>query len=143
MKKYAAIVSSYLGRVGFYFLLTILLFSFVALATYSTTFNLVLVWTSLLFALLLGLADGIFAIKGKVSYALKLCLYTLIAIAAFSVSFVLISGVIESGKSAVWSIFLFAIFMVVVSGVRGAIYAVMAKKENEGKSYDYLYTAKK
>ncbi len=133
-------MSAYLGRVGLYFLVIILLFSLIALVTGSSTVNLVLVWSALLFGVLLALADGVFNLKFLGSYAVKLVIHAVLAVIAFAVSFVLVSGVIETGKSAVWSIFLFACLVVIVAAVRGVIHMVCAKKENETKSYDYLYT---
>ncbi len=142
MKKFIALASAYLGRVGFYFLLTLVVFSLIAQITGSSTVNLVLVWSALMFGALLGLANGVFSLKFLGIYAVKLIVHGILAVASFALSFVLCSGVIESGRSAVWSIFLFAVFMTVMEALRGIIHALATRKENANKSYDYLYTAK-
>ncbi len=142
MKKFITLASAYFGRVGFYFLLTISLFAIIASATGSATVNLVLIWSALLFAALIGLADGVFKLKFLGSYPVKLMIHIVLSTLSFALSFVLISGVIESGKSKVWSIFLFLIFASLVGVVRGIFYAIMKKKQNADQSYDYLYTPK-
>ncbi len=142
MKKLLSLVPGYVGRMGFYFLLVIVIFSVISAATGGSTVNLALVWSALVFGAVLSLADGVFALKFLGSYAVKLIVHTAIAIGAFALAFVAVSGVIEGGRSAVWSIFLFAILMCVISGIRAVIHAFAAKKENDQKSYDYLYTAK-
>ena len=144
MKKVYSAVSSYLGHVGFYFLLTILFFSVVALVKVSATFNLVLVWSALLFAALLGLADVVFALKFLGSYLVKLVVHIILATVAFAVSFVWISGgIIEESSTAVVGVLAFAFIMILVSVVRGVVHTAFSKKENENKAYNYLYTAQK
>ncbi len=144
MKKVYSVVSSYLGHVGFYFLLTILVFSIVALVKVSSTFNLVLVWSALLFAALLALADGVFALKFLGSYLVKLVVHIILATVAFAISFVFVSdGVIEESSTAVVGVLAFAFVMILISVVRGVIHSAFAKKENESKAYHYLYTAQK
>jgi hypothetical protein len=142
MKKFVSIVSSYLGHVGFYFLLVILVFSFIALAAASATFNLVLVWSALLFSALLGLSDGLYALKFLGSYLLKAFLHVIFATASFAISFIAVSGVIEAGSTAVVGVLLFAVLMVIITAIRCVFYYVGSKKENENKAYDYLYTSK-
>ncbi len=142
MKKCISLVSAYLGRVGFYFLLTILLFSLIALVTGSSTVNLVLIWSALLFGGLLGLADEVFKIRFLGSYAVKTVIHSVLAVLAFAISFVFVSGVIETEQSKVWSIFLFAILVLIVAVIRGITHMLLSKKANETKSYDYLYTSK-
>ena len=142
MKKFISIASSYLGRLGFYFLLVILVFSFIALATGSATVNLALVWTALVFAALLWLADGIFALKFIGSYLLKAFIHVVLAIASFAISFIAISGVIEAGRTAVVGVLFFAVLMLLITSVRCVIYYACAKKANENKAYNYLYTTK-
>ena len=56
MKKFVSILGSYLGRVGVYFMLVMLVFGFVSLAMASSSVGLVLIWTALLFAVLTGFA---------------------------------------------------------------------------------------
>ena len=141
MKKFISIASSYLGHVGVYFLLVVLVFSFIAQATGSATFNLVLVWSSLLFAAFLGLSDGVFALKFLGSYLLKAFIHVILATASFAISFIAVSGVINSGSTAVIGVLAFAVLMVIIAAVRCVIYYVGAKKENESKSYNYLYTS--
>ncbi len=142
MKKFTSILSSYLGHVGFYFLLVMLIFAFVALATFSATVNLVLIWSALLFSALLALWDFAFKLKFLGAYAVKLILHTILTVLSFALSFVWVSGVIESGKSAVWSILIFSIFMIFIAGIRSVFHVMASKKENESKTYDYLYTPK-
>lgn len=142
MKKFISIASSYLGHLGFYFLLVMLVFSFIALATGSATVNLPLVWTALMFAALLGLADGVFALKFLGSYFLKAFIHVVLAIASFAIAFIAVSGVIESGRTAVVGVLFFAVLMLLITSVRCVIYYAVAKKANEKKTYDYLYTPK-
>jgi len=142
MKKFVSIASSYLGHVGFYFLLVILVFSFIALAAASATFNLVLVWSALLFSALLGLFDGVYSLKFLGSYLLKAFLHVVFATASFAISFIAVSGVIEAGSTAVVGVLLFAVLMIIITAIRCTFHYVGAKKENENKAYDYLYTSK-
>ncbi len=141
-KRLTSLLSSYLGHMGFYFLLAVLPFAFVALVTMASTFNLVVIWSALLFAALLALCDFVFLVKAIRSYAVKLSIHAVLAVVCFAIAFVAVSGVIESGKSALWSIFLFAVFMILVSVIRGVLYTLMTKKANDTKTYDYLYTPK-
>ncbi len=142
MKKFVSIASAYLGHVGFYFLAVVLVFALIALATASATVNLVLIWSALLFAALLALADGVYALKFLGSYLLKAFIHTVLAVAAFALSFVAVSGVIQSGSTAVMGVLLFAVLMVVITAVRCVCHYVGYKKQNENKAYDYLYTSK-
>ncbi len=142
MKKFISLASACLGRVGFYFLLVILVFAMIAAVTGYATINVALVWSALLFGALLGLSDGVYTLKFLGSYAVKAIVHTVLAVLSFALSFVLVSGVIETGKSAVWSIFLFGCLAALITVIRGIIHMVCAKKENETKTYDYLYTPK-
>ena len=142
MKKMISFCSSYLGHMGAYFMLTMLIFGFVSLAMESATVNLVLIWTGLLFAALVACSDLVYKLSFLGSYLAKTVIHGILTIASFAVSFILVSGVIERGKTAVYGVLLFSVFYIILAVIRCVYYFVTAKKENAKKEYQSLYTPK-
>lgn len=142
MKKFISFVRSYLGHVGAYFMFTMLLFILfsMALGLPSSTFNTPLVWTSLLFAALVGIADYVFFLP--VSYFLKLVIHGVLSTAAFGLSFVAVSGLVERGRTGLFGILGFLVFYVVLAVIRGIYHSVTERKAREGSGYTSLYTPK-
>lgn len=142
MKKMISFIRSYLGHMGAYFMLTMLVFGFVTVALESPTFNLVLLWAALLFAGLVALCDLVFGISVLGSYLAKVVIHGILTVASFAVSFILVAGVIERGKTAVYGVIAFSIFYVILATVRCVYHYATAKKENAKKDYQSLYTPK-
>ena len=71
---------------------------------------------------------------------LYICLLYLFA--SFAVSFILVAGVIERGKTAVYGVIAFSLFYVILATVRCVYHYATAKKENAKKDYQSLYTPK-
>lgn len=142
MKKMISFCRSYLGHMGAYFMLTMLVFGFVSVAMESATVNLVLIWTALLFSALVALCDLVFAISALGSYLAKTVIHGVLTVASFAVSFIWVSGVIERGKTAVYGVLLFAVFYLVLAVIRCTYHFATSKKENAKKEYQSLYTPK-
>lgn len=142
MKKLISFVRSYLGHAGAYFMLTMLVFGVVALATDSATVNLRLIWTALLFGVLVALCDYIFVCSFLGSYLAKVVFHGILTVASFAVSFVWVSGLIERGKTAVFGVLFFAVFYVILAVIRCVYHFAGEKKANAKKEYHSLYTPK-
>jgi hypothetical protein len=108
----------------------------------SPTFNLVLLWAGLLFAGLVALCDLVFGISVLGSYLAKVVIHGILTVASFAVSFILVAGVIERGKTAVYGVIAFSVFYVILATVRCVYHYATAKKENAKKDYQSLYTPK-
>lgn len=141
MKKFFSAVYDYVGHVGFYFLLTMLVFSCIAVAKASSVVALGLVWAGITFGILMGFADYVYRIKILGSYVLKAFIHTVLAVIAFAVAFVWVADVIAEGSTAVVGVLAFAVLMAVVSVIRCVIHSILARKENAKKEYEYLYTS--
>ena len=142
MKKMISFCRSYLGHMGAYFMLTMLVFGFVSLVMESPTVNLVLIWTALLFAALVALCDLVFGLSFLGSYLVKITVHGILTIASFALSFVFVSGVIERGKTAVYGVIAFSVFYLILAVIRSVYHIATAKKENAKKEYQSLYTPK-
>ncbi len=142
MKKMISFCRSYLGHMGAYFMLTMLVFGFVSLVMESPTVNLVLIWTDLLFAALVALCDLVFGLSFLGSYLVKITVHGILTIASFAMSFVFVSGVIERGKTAVYGVIAFSVFYLILAVIRSVYHIATAKKENAKKEYQSLYTPK-
>ena len=142
MKKIISFFRSYLGHVGAYFMFTMLLFILfnMALGLPSDTFRAPLVWTSLLFAALVGIADYVFLLS--VPYFMKLVLHGVLSTAAFGISFVAISGLVERGRTGLFGILGFLLLYILLAAIRGIYHSVSEKKANARSKYTSLYTPK-
>lgn len=142
MKKLISYVRSYLGHVGAYFMFTMLLFILfsMALGLPSSTFNTPLVWTSLLFSVLVGIADSVFFLP--ISYLLRLVVHGVLCTAAFGLSFVAVSGLVERGRTGLFGILGFLVFYIVLAVIRGVYHSVTERKAREDAGYSSLYTPK-
>lgn len=144
MKKGISFLRSYVGHVGAYFMFTMLAFVIFskAIGLPSDTFNTQLVWTSLLFAALVGAADYVFRLAFLGSYYVKLVVHGILVTVSFALSFVVASGLVERGRTAMFGILAFFIFYLVIAAVRCVYHSVTTKKSNEKESYTNLYTPK-
>jgi|GEM_PF-1315080 hypothetical protein len=144
MKKWLSFLRSYVGHVGAYFMFTILAFVLFskAIGLPSDTFNTPLVWTSLLFAALVGAADYVFRLAFLGSYYVKLVVHGILVTVSFALSFVVASDLVERGRTAMFGILSFFVFYLVIAAVRCVYHSVTAKKSNERESYTNLYTPK-
>ena len=144
MKKWLSFLRSYIGHVGAYFMFTVLTFVLFskALGLPSDTFNTPLVWTSLLFAALVGAAEYVFRLAFLGSYYVKLVVHGILATVSFALSFVVASDLVERGKTAMFGILAFFILYLVIAAVRCVYHSVTTKKSNEKESYTNLYTPK-
>ena len=109
MKKWLSFLRSYVGHVGAYFMFTILAFVLFskAIGLPSDTFNTPLVWTSLLFAALVGAADYVFRLAFLGSYYVKLVVHGILVTVSFALSFVVASDLVERGRTAMFGILSF------------------------------------
>ena len=142
MKKFISGLGSYLGHVGAYFMFTMLVFGVASKISLGTTVNLVLIWTSLLFAAMTGLADLIFRIRSLTSLFVKVLLHGIATVASFAVAFVLCSNVVERGKTALFGVLLFALLYIVLATIACVYRALAERKANGEASYQSIYTPK-
>lgn len=144
MKKLISFLRSYLGHVGAYFMFTMLVFILfsMAMGLPSDTFNTPLVWTSLLFSALVGVADYVFHVRFLGSYFVKLAIHGILCTVAFGVSFVALSGLVERGKTGLFGILGFLIFYVFLAVVRGIYHTISDRSMSENEPYTNLYTPK-
>ncbi len=140
MKKLISFIRSYFGHMGAYFMLTMLVFGFVSLAIESTTVNLVLIWTALLFGALTALCDLVYLLSFLRSYLAKTAIHGILTIISFAISFIGVSGVIERGRTAVYGVLFFAVFYLIFAVIRCVYHYATAKKDNAAKAYQSLYT---
>ena len=140
MKKFVSILGSYLGHMGVYFMLVMLVFGFVSLATASGSVSLVLIWTALLFAGLTSLCDFLFRIA-SMSLFVKVVLHGILTTASFALA-VGTSGVLERGKTLVFGVILFVVCYAVAAVIGSAVYIAMEKKEANKQGYQNLYAPK-
>ena len=140
MKKFVSILGSYLGHTGVYFMLVMLVFGFVSLATASGSVSLVLIWTALLFAGLTALCDFLFRIA-SMSLFVKILLHGILTTASFALA-VGVAGVLERGKTLVFGVILFVVCYAVAAVIGSAVYIAMEKKEANKQGYQNLYAPK-
>ena len=139
MKKAVSFLRSYIGHAGAYFMFTMLVFGLVYYATAKEDFMLVLVWSSLLFGLLVACCDLLFVFPLIRSYVANVVIHGVLTVASFAVSFVWASGAIERGKTAVFGILFFSVLYVILAVIRCVYHFAMTRKENEKKEYKNLY----
>ena len=142
MKKILSVLRSYLGHAGAYFLFTMVAFGLLSQALGESALNPVLIWTSLLFAAVVAVADYVFLLGFLGSYLLKLLIHGILTVAAFAVSFVGVSHVVERGRTGVFGVLFFALLYVVIAVVRVTYHFLSEKRENAKQNYKNLYTPK-
>ncbi len=142
MKKFISVASDYLGRVGLYFLLTLIVFAVIAVVKASQVVALGLVWAGILFGALLALADYVYRIKALGSYLVKAVIHVVLAVVAFAIAFVWVAGVVSEGSTAMVGVIAFTVLMTLLTAIRCIVHSVMERKENSEKQYDYLYMPK-
>lgn len=144
MKKFISFLRSYLGHVGAYFMFTILVFVLFskAIGLPSDTFRTQLVWTSLLFAALVGAVDYVFKLAFLGSYYAKLAVHAVLTTASFAFSFIVVSDLVERGRTAMFGTLAFFVLYLVIAVVRCIYHSVTVKRSNEKESYTNLYTPK-
>ena len=142
MKKVISIVKSYLGHAGAYCMFSILPFALVSYATGGTSVNLPLIWSALLFGVLVAFCDLLFVFPLIQSYLVNIFLHGILTIASFAIAFVWATDLIERGRTAVFGVMLFSVLYIILAGIRCAYHFATTKKENAEKAYESLYTPK-
>jgi hypothetical protein len=140
MKKAVSIFKSFLGHAGAYFMFTMLVFGLISYSVKSSTVNLPLIWSALLFGALVALCDFLFMFPLIRSYMVNIFIHGILSIASFAIAFVGASDLIERGKTAVFGVLLFAVLYIILAVIRCVYHFATTKKENEQKSYANLYT---
>ena len=133
MKKLVSFIRSYFGRMGAYFMFTMLVFAFISLAIESPTVNLVLIWSALLFGALTALCDLVYLLGFLSSYLAKTVIHGVLTVISFAISFIAVSGVIEHGKTGVYGVLLFSVFYLILAVIRCVYHYATAKKDNAKK----------
>lgn len=142
MKKAISVLKSYIGHAGAYFMFTMLVFGLVSYSAQSTTVNLPLIWSALLFGALVALADLLFVFPLIRSYTVNIFIHGILSIASFAIAFVGASNLIERGRTAVFGVLLFAVLYIILAVIRCVYHFATVKKENEKQEYVGIYTPK-
>ena len=142
MKKVISVLKSYLGHAGAYFMFTMLVFGLVSYAVQSTTVNLPLIWSALLFGVLVAFADLLFVFPLIRSYMVNVFIHGILSIASFAIAFVWATDLIERGKTAVFGVLLFTVLYIILAVIRCVYHFVTTRKENEKQEYVGIYTPK-
>lgn len=142
MKKFISFLKSYIGHMGAYFMISVLVFSIAAAILNSSTVNIPLIWAALTFGALVAFCDLLFVIPLIRSYIVNVVLHGVLTIASFAVSFIWVSGLIERGRTGLFGVFFFAILYTILAVIRCVYHFSTEKKENEKQVYTSLYTPK-
>ena len=142
MKKVVSVFKSYFGHMGAYFMFSVLPFVLVSYAIGSTTINLPLIWSALLFSVLVAAWDFLFVIPMIRSYVVNVFLHGILSVASFAIAFVWATDLIERGRTAVFGVLLFTVIYIILATVRCVYHFATTKKENAAKAYESLYTPK-
>ena len=142
MKKFVSFLKSYIGHMGAYFMISVLVFSIAAAILNSSTVNIPLIWAALTFGALVAFCDLLFVIPLIRSYIVNVVLHGVLTIASFAVSFIWVSGLIERGRTGLFGVFFFAILYIILAVIRCVYHFSTEKKENEKQVYTSLYTPK-
>jgi hypothetical protein len=155
MKKVSALVKSYLGHAGVYFMFTLLPFWLFAYLDWYIAYidpnktdpakvvSMALIWSALLFGALVAFCEFIFEIRWLRSYMVKTFLHGISTIASFSIAFIWTtrsSNTIERGKTAVYGVLFFSVLYIILASIRCAYHFATKKKKNEKQAYDSIYT---
>jgi hypothetical protein len=140
MKKFVSVLSSYIGHMGAYFMCVMLLFGMISNLLKGTTVNLVLIWSAASFGALVALCDLLFMFPLIRSYVANVVIHGVLTIASFAFSFIWVSGAIERGRTAIFGVFFFSVFYIILAVIRCVYHFATTKKENEKKAYANLYT---
>ena len=125
-EKIVALLRSYVGHLGVYFTVTVLLIN--TLGGKGRMFSPEYLGIAVLFAALLALCDFILDIKFTPSLLAKSALHAVFATLSFVIAFALASGIIESSTAFVASTVFFLIDVAALS-VR-ALYISLVSKKN-------------
>ena len=142
MKKVISIIKSYVGHAGAYFLFSILPFALFSYATGGTAVNLPLIWSALLFGILVAFCDFLFVFPMIQSYMANIFLHGILTVASFAIAFVWVTDMIERGRTAVFGVLLFSVLYIILAAIRCVYHFATTKKENSEKAYESLYTPK-
>ena len=144
MKKFFAGLRSYIGHTGAYFMFITVAFGILSLVMGQAAypFDSALLWSSLLFAALVGLADFVFYLRFLGSYTAKAVVHGIHTIAAFALAFVAASDTIERGRTALVGVLAFGVLVLLLVLFRCVFHAVSVKKSVENREYHDLYTPK-
>lgn len=144
MKKFLLVLRSYIGHTGAYFMFITVAFGLLSLAMGQAAypFDSALLWSSLLFAALVGLADFIFYLRFLGSYAAKAVIHGILTIIAFALAFVAASDTIERGRTALVGVVAFGVLVLILVLIRCIFHMLSAKESTENREYHDLYTPK-
>jgi hypothetical protein len=142
MKKAVSILRSYLGHAGAYFMFVMLVFGLISYSVKSTTVNLPLIWSALLFGGMVAFFDFLFVFPLIRSYVVNVFIHGIFTVAAFGISFVWASGLIERGKTGVFGVLFFSVLYIILAVIRCVYHFATTKKENEKAQYTNLSTPK-
>ena len=142
MKKLLSVLKSYLGHAGAYFMFTMLIFGLISYSVKSATVNLPLIWSALLFGVLVAFCDLLFVFPLIQSYLVNIFLHGILTIASFAIAFVWATDMIERGRTAVFGVLLFSVLYIILAAIRCVYHFATTKKENSEKAYESLYTPK-
>ena len=142
MKKIISFLKSYIGHMGAYFMISVLVFTIAAAILKSSTVNLPLIWAAVTFGALVALCDLLFVIPLIRSYFVNVVLHGILTVASFAISFISVSGLIERGRTAVFGVIFFSVLYIILAAIRCAYHFSTVKKENEKQEYKSLYTPK-
>ena len=117
MKKVVSIFKSFFGHAGAYFLFTMLVFGLVSYSVKSSTVNLPLIWSALLFSARVALCDFLFVFPLIRSYVVNVFIHGILSISSFAIAFVGASDLIERGKTAVFGVLLFAVLYIILEAL--------------------------
>ena len=146
MKKVISIVKSYLGHAGAYCMFSILPFALVSYATGGTSVNLPLIWSALLFGVLVAFCDLLFVFPLIQSYLVNIFLHGILTVGSFAITLGAATKKInmtgQGGRTAVFGVLLFSVLYIILATIRCVYHFATTKKENSEKAYESLYTPK-
>ena len=130
-QKIVAVLSSYIGHTGAYFLITVSALSIMGSAQ-GRTFAPADFGTAALFSALLGLCFFVLYAKFIPSLFARCAIHAVLAMAAFVISFVLVAGKLQSSTAFIVSV-VFFIVDVVALAIRGAYVSAVGRANEKSE----------
>lgn len=127
-KKISDIFISFLGHMGVFFMITVLLFA--AIGGKDRTLSPDFYGVIALFAALMALCSFILKAGFIPSYLARSAIHAVLATASFAVSFVLVSGVVAASTGFVASVIFLAVDVLALTA-KGVYGMIMKKIENK------------
>ena len=141
--KFFGKVKSFLGHMGFYFTLIVMMFNTFISIVYpngNKIFETKYFGHILLFSAIYALCNFVLDIKFIESYLAKLALHFVLIVFDFAIVIGWLSGAASSGKTTIFVTLAFAFFYLIVEAVRAAVYFSTHKKKNETVEYKNLFS---